>query len=222
MCVRIWHASKVKKIMGSVLRNLAKVLCFILLDMSSRAEVSVEVDPSSSSLSASSSQLEQDDGSSSSSRAPLHNVAPLSWAAPRVYHYPGFLSDEECDFLVTFANQQPEFSSRSKKAAGAGALASTYFGWYDLLCSSTTSVCHLLCREKKFRRIIESYLFSFPETSYRFIQIPHSAAYSFDEPHSHVTQCIAPKTPTITAPPPTTTPPPPISPTGTTCTRILL
>ena len=56
---------------------------------------------------------------------PLANVEPLSWAAPRVYLYPDFLSSEECDYLVGLALQQPSFDSSSDDQA----LTSVYLDW---------------------------------------------------------------------------------------------
>ena len=34
------------------------------------------------------------------SEAPLAGVGALSWMAPAIYHYPNFLTDQECDHLV--------------------------------------------------------------------------------------------------------------------------
>jgi hypothetical protein len=65
-------------------------------------------------------------------------LSALNWAAPRVYLYPNFLSDDEVDHLVSFARRSKVFKDADAKAAKAEAagepppgphLTSVYFGW---------------------------------------------------------------------------------------------
>lgn len=50
------------------------------------------------------------------------NLSALSWAAPRVYLYPNFLSPEECEHLIDFAKADRKFDD-------AKDLNSIYFDW---------------------------------------------------------------------------------------------
>mmetsp|Transcript_30724 Transcript_30724/g.81723 ORF Transcript_30724/g.81723 Transcript_30724/m.81723 type:complete len:289 (+) Transcript_30724:543-1409(+) len=52
------------------------------------------------------------------------STRPLSWAAPRVYFYPNFLSPSECTHLIDYARTHPKFKD-------GAADSSVYFGWHD-------------------------------------------------------------------------------------------
>ena len=60
-------------------------------------------------------------------QARLHDVDALSWVAPRVYQYPNFLSEEECDYLIALALAQPAFTQA--QAGHHKTLTSVYAPW---------------------------------------------------------------------------------------------